>query len=140
MEKTTVYGLPINPQTILEQLKGCSFCVSYGTKDKLGGQLDDAIRLVGTDGILLLDNGAFSHWQRARKAGGGGEMTEAYVEAFETWAADHQAKRPLLFHVEAAERNAQFWLDMELVHLTRAADERLVNSEHAEAWTRHIAA
>ena len=66
MEKTTVYGLPINPQTILEQLKGCSFCVSYGTKDKLGGQLDDAIRLVGTDGILLLDNGAFSHWQRAR--------------------------------------------------------------------------
>lgn len=62
MEKTTVYGLPLNPKHLLEQLNGSSFCVSYYTRDKLGSQLDDAIRLVGQDGILLVDNGAFSLW------------------------------------------------------------------------------
>lgn len=82
MEKTTVYGLPMNPMSLLEQLKGGSFCVSFATRDKLGKQLDQAIRLVGDDGILLIDNGAFSHWQN------GGTMTEDYILAFEDWAAE----------------------------------------------------
>lgn len=80
MNKTTVYGLPLNPMPLLEQLKGASFCVSYATRDKLGSQLDDAIRLVGEGGILLVDNGAYSHWKT------GGAMTQDYVEGYEDWA------------------------------------------------------
>jgi len=82
MIKQAVYGLPLNPMSLLEQLKGASFCVSYGTHVKLGRQLDDAIRLVGKNRILLVDNGAFSHWKS------GGEMTEDYIEGFEVWAQD----------------------------------------------------
>jgi hypothetical protein len=82
MEKITVYGLPLNPTPLLEQLAGASFCVSYATRDKLGKQLDQAIQLVGKDGLLLIDNGAFSHWQS------GGAMTEEYIEGFEEWAQD----------------------------------------------------
>jgi hypothetical protein len=82
MNKLTIYGLPLNPTSLLEQLDGASFCVSYATREKLGAQLDQAIRLVGKDGILLVDNGAFSHWKS------GGEMNEEYVEGFEAWALD----------------------------------------------------
>jgi hypothetical protein len=82
MEKKTVYGLPLNPTHLLEQLKGASFCVSFGTRAKLGKQLDQAIELVGQDGILLVDNGAFTHWKS------GGAMTEDYITEFESWAAE----------------------------------------------------
>jgi hypothetical protein len=82
MEKTTIYGLPLNPTPLLEQLDGASFCVSYATRQRLGKQLDQAIRLVGQDGILMVDNGAFTHWKT------GGSMTEEYIEGFETWAQD----------------------------------------------------
>ena len=82
MQKTTVYGLPLNPTHLLNQLKGASFCVSYATRDKLGKQLDQAISLVGRDGILLVDNGAYSHFNS------GGQMTPEYIEGFEEWAQE----------------------------------------------------
>lgn len=81
MNKITVYGLPLNPQSALEQLAGASFCVSYATRQKLGKQLDDAIRLVGRDGILLIDNGAFSMHKQ-----GVSTRAESYQDAFEDWA------------------------------------------------------
>jgi hypothetical protein len=81
MLKTTVYGLPLNPAHLLNQLQGGSFCVSYATRDKLGRQLDQAIELVGQDGLLLVDNGAFSLWRK-----GGDSFSEEYVEGFEAWA------------------------------------------------------
>ena len=84
MFKTTIYGLPLNPMPALEALKGASFCVSYGTRGKLGKQLDQAIELVGDDGILLVDNGAFSAW----KAGTDTMNDEAYLEGFAEWAND----------------------------------------------------
>lgn len=84
MFKTTIYGLPLNPMPALEQLRGASFCVSYGTRQKLGKQLDQAIELVGKDGILLVDNGAFSAWQ----AGTDTMNDEAYLEGFAEWAND----------------------------------------------------
>ena len=68
MRKLTVYGLPLNPLSALDQLAGASFCVSYGTRDKLNGQLDDAIRLVGEDQILIVDNGAFGMRRRPRRS------------------------------------------------------------------------
>ena len=81
MRKLTVYGLPLNPLSALEQLAGASFCVSYGTRDKLNGQVDDAIRLVGEDQILLVDNSAFGMHKQ-----GDDTRDEAYLEDYERWA------------------------------------------------------
>jgi hypothetical protein len=79
MNKLTIYGLPLSPTSALEALSGASFCVSYGTRDKLGKQLDQAIRLVGQgDGVLLVDNGAYSAW----KAGTDTMNDESYLEGF----------------------------------------------------------
>lgn len=83
LEKTSVFGLPLNPRHLLEELAGASFCVSYATRDKLGSQLDDAIRLVGQDGILLVDNGAFSMHKQ-----GISTRDESYQEAYEIWAQE----------------------------------------------------
>jgi hypothetical protein len=83
MKKTTVYGLPLNPRPLLEQLAGASFCVSYATRRHLGPQLEDAIRLVGSDGILLVDNGAFSAWRAGQDT-----MTDEYLDGFAQWATD----------------------------------------------------
>jgi hypothetical protein len=94
MIKHTVYGLPLNPTTLLPQLAGSSFCVSYATRDKLGKQLAQAIDLVGDDGILLVDNGAFSLWMAAQKAAkktgqpAAQTMTEEYLDGFGAWAND----------------------------------------------------
>ena len=85
MEKITVYGLPINPMPKINELATVSpaFCVSYFTRDKLGRQLDMAIDLVNQhDGMLLVDNGAFS----AFKAGRTDYMQPAYIQGFEIWA------------------------------------------------------
>jgi hypothetical protein len=82
MKKLTIYGLPLNPLAALRQLRGASFCVSYATRVKLGRQLDDAIELVGKDGILLVDNGAFS----AHKAGVDTMTDEGYLKGFAAWA------------------------------------------------------
>lgn len=84
MKKHTIYGLPLNPMSALEQLRGSSFCVSYATREKLGKQLDQAIDLVGGDGILLIDNGAFSAWQ----AGVDTMNDPAYLDGFAAWAND----------------------------------------------------
>lgn len=79
MRKRTVFGLPLTPIHLLEQLDGQSFCLSYATRNRLGRQLDDAIRLVADDGILMLDNGAFSAWRSGLPMD---------VEGFVRWAAD----------------------------------------------------
>jgi len=81
--RTPVYGLPLNPRPLLEQLKGASFCVSYATRGKLGSQLEDAIRLVGEGQILLVDNGAFSLHKQGVTA-----RDESYLEGYEAWAQD----------------------------------------------------
>lgn len=92
MQKTTVYGLPLNPTHLLEQLKGSSFCVSYATRAKLGKQLNQAIDLVGAveSSILLVDNGAFS----AHQAGVNTMTDETYLEGFATWANDISERCP----------------------------------------------
>jgi hypothetical protein len=89
MEKLTVYGLPLAPYSALEQLAGASFCVSYGSRAKLGRQLGDAMRLVGRDGILLVDNGAFTMHKQGVSA-----RTESYQNGYEAWAQDILARCP----------------------------------------------
>src|SRR5262245_22058783 len=84
MQRTTVYGLPINPMPLINELDQVSpaFCVSYYTRAKLGRQLDMAIEAVGQhDGLLLVDNGAFSAFQA-----GVDYMTPEYIEGYAVWA------------------------------------------------------
>ena len=95
MHKHTVFGLPLNPTHLLEQLKGASFCVSYGTRKKLGKQLDQAIRLVGDNGILLVDNGAFS----AHQSGIDTMSDEGYLNGFADWANDILDRCPVAIAV-----------------------------------------
>ena len=89
MKKRVVFGLPITPIRLIEQLAGQSFCVSFGTRSRLGRQLDDAIRLVDKDGILLVDNGAYSAWRSgAIKSNGLFDDDFTYWDKFAYWAAD----------------------------------------------------
>ena len=67
MLKRTVYGLPLTPTHLLDELAGESFCVSFGTLRSLGRQLYQAIDLVGDDQILMLDNGAFTAWKSGKQ-------------------------------------------------------------------------
>lgn len=83
VHKHTIYGLPLNPAHLLEELDGASFCVSYGTRDRLGKQLDEAIMRVGHHGVLLVDNGAFSMHKKGVSA-----RDEAYLADYEAWAQD----------------------------------------------------
>ena len=88
MKKRVVYGTPLTPAHLIEELAGSSFCVSYWNRKKLGSQLDKIIDIVGDDEILLVDNGAFSAWMS------GQEMTEEYWEGFASWASDILARCP----------------------------------------------
>lgn len=88
MNKRVVFGLPLNPAPLLEQLRGNSFCVSYAHRARLGKQLDQAIDLVAEDGILLLDNGAFTAWQS------GVPLTWDHWQGFFEWSASVQDRCP----------------------------------------------
>lgn len=83
MTPRIVHGTPITPRRLLAQLAGGSFCVSFARPE----QLEDAIALQGADGILLLDNGAFSTWKTT-----GAPIDRA---AFFAWANDAQARSPV---------------------------------------------
>ena len=73
-KRRAVIGTPVTPKRLLPSLAGSSFCVSFAD-DR---DLDDVIELVGEDEILILDNGAFTHWRQGR-----GSIDR---EAFWTWA------------------------------------------------------
>jgi hypothetical protein len=85
MKKIPIFGLPLNPLAALEELAGSSFCVSFANKRNV----EDAIRLVGADGMLMVDNGAFSIYRA-----GGRTYDESMLEEFEAWAADILARCP----------------------------------------------
>jgi hypothetical protein len=79
VKKRTVFGLPLNPAHLLDQLEGASFCVSYYHRSKLGRQLIQAIDLVGDDQLLMVDNGAFSAWRNGKP------LDEQHWDAFARW-------------------------------------------------------
>lgn len=80
-EKITVYGLPINPRHLVEELVDPSFCVSYATRGRLGKQLEQAISMVADTGLLLIDNGAFSNHQAGKSS-----FDADYLDGFIEWA------------------------------------------------------
>ena len=88
MRKTVIYGTPLTPRHLIQELAGESFCVSYWNRRDLGTQLDDCIELVDREGMLLVDNGAFSAWTS------GAELTREYWSEFEEWASDIAARCP----------------------------------------------
>lgn len=76
-----VHGTPITPRRLLDTLAGGSFCVSFANPE----QVEDCARLVGSDGVLILDNGAWS----LRGSG------ESFPRAeFWSWANHWQRKCP----------------------------------------------
>jgi hypothetical protein len=78
MTARIVHGTPITPKRLLDQLRGESFCVSFARPD----QLELVLGRQDPNGILMLDNGAFTHW----KAGKG----RIDRDAFFSWANEVQ--------------------------------------------------
>lgn len=87
MKKLTVFGLPLNPAHLLNELDGASFCVSYHSRKKLGKQLMQAMDLVDRDGLFLIDNGAFSNWMSNKKKGDDSKPSFDHWIEFGEWAS-----------------------------------------------------
>lgn len=75
-----IHGTPITPAALLGQLRGESFCVSFAEPR----QLERVLELQDKNGMLMLDNGAFSVWRAGAPA--------IDREAFFTWANAIQAR------------------------------------------------
>lgn len=82
--KKLVHGLPITPARLLPQLTGRSFCLSYMNPE----QTEQAIRTVGRDDLLILDNGAFTAWRR------GMTLDSNHWAGFWRWAVDIMQRCP----------------------------------------------
>jgi len=80
---TIIHGTPITPRAGLEQLAGKSFCVSFAD----ARDLNACIRLQDPKGMLMLDNGAFTHWKSGK-----GQIDRA---AYFAWANAAQARCPV---------------------------------------------
>lgn len=118
-----VLGTPITPKRLLPTLAGSSFCVSFVEPR----QIEDAIELVGEEEILVLDNGAFTHWRR-----GNGAIDRA---AFWDWANEIQARCPQAVAVipdviEGSERDNLLELSWALREGLAAFPERTMSIWH----------
>ena len=80
---TIIHGTPITPIRLLDQLGAASFCVSYASPE----QLNQCIERQDPHGLLMLDNGAFSHWRAGK-----GQIDR---EAFFAWANAAQERCPV---------------------------------------------
>ena len=78
-KRRIVVGTPVTPKALLPSLAGSSFCVSHADPRDLAR----VIELVGEEEILVLDNGAFSHWRQGKGA--------IDRKDFWTWANQAQA-------------------------------------------------
>src|SRR6266702_2556235 len=78
-----IHGTPITPAKLLDQMAGESFCVSFADPR----QLEKIMELQNPRGMLLLDNGAFSHWKQGK-----GQIDR--VKLFD-WANDIQRESPV---------------------------------------------
>lgn len=75
------HGTPITPRSVLSQLAGRSFCVSYAAPADV-----DFCHRIGQS--VMLDNGAFSAWRRGYTPDWHGyyEWCERWLDARTTWA------------------------------------------------------
>jgi hypothetical protein len=113
-----LHGLPITPARLLEQLRGENFCVSFAAPY----QIEQAMKLQDPAGMMMLDNGAFSHWRSGK-----GRID---AQAFFRWANIIQYRCPAAVAVvpdviEGSE--AQNWEEAELaIHELAVYPERLM--------------
>lgn len=80
LKPRVIHGTPITPNALLEQLRGESFCVSFAAP----AQLERVLRVQDKNGMLMLDNGAFTVWRQGK-----GKVDR---EAFFSWANAIQAR------------------------------------------------
>ena len=92
-----VVGTPVTPKSLFPSLAGSSFCVSHADPR----DLDRAIEFVGEDEILVLDNGAFTHW---RQGNGAIDRNEFWTWANEAQARSSQAVAVIPDVIEGSER------------------------------------
>ena len=98
LSKNVVHGLPINgthnEAPAIEALAGGSFLASYFYSrpgfNKLGRQVDQAIDLVGDDGVFFLDNGAFTSFKNGTSIADDAD----YLDGFYAWAGDIMDRCP----------------------------------------------
>lgn len=64
LKPRVVHGLPLTPARLMDELRGESFCVSFATCGP--AVVDRAIERVDKNGILMVDNGAFSIWRSGK--------------------------------------------------------------------------
>lgn len=81
-KRRIVIGTPVTPKALFPSLAGSSFCVSH----QHPRDIERAIEFVGEDEILILDNGAFSHWNQGKGA--------IDRNKFWDWANEIQARSP----------------------------------------------
>lgn len=74
-----IHGTPITPNRLLDQLRGESFCVSFAAPE----QLERVMKIQDKNGMLMLDNGAFSIWRAGK-----GKVDE---KAYFAWANSAQS-------------------------------------------------
>lgn len=76
---TIHHGTPLTPRAALQAMSGRAFCVSYFRPD-------DIEIVAAMPGQLMLDNGAFSFWMAARRAGGEACEAERDWSGYYAWA------------------------------------------------------
>ena len=96
-KRRIVVGTPVTPKRLLPSLAGSSFCVSHADPR----DLDRVIELVGEEEILVLDNGAFSHW---RQGAGAIDRTKFWTWANAAQARSSQAVAVIPDVIEGSER------------------------------------
>ncbi len=96
-KRRIVVGTPVTPKRLLPSLAGSSFCVSHADPRDLAR----VIELVGEEEILVLDNGAFSHWRQGK---GSIDRREFWAWANEAQAISSQAVAVIPDVIEGSER------------------------------------
>lgn len=80
MRKTVIFGTPLTPARHIDELAGESFCLSYGSAARINSNLHLYLSNVAADGMVLVDNGAWSAYQK------GVDMGAGYWAEYEKWA------------------------------------------------------
>ena len=133
MIKQPIYGLPLFPMHLLEQLRGAGFSVSFATRHWLGKQLDQAINLVGAQRILLVDNGAYSYFKKGRSS-----MDGSYLDEFEEWARDILDRCPQAIAVIPDVIEGTVEQNIELLHMCQLDPERCMAIWHLNEPLSHL--
>lgn len=134
MSKLPIFGTPITPAHLLDELEGESFCISYATKRDL--EVERIIEIAGT--MVMLDNGAFTAWKK-----GGDEpfLRQEYLDGYHRWAKHVMARCPQAVGVVADTITGTTEQNRELYRTTALDRERAMVVFHmheSDAYLREL--